>query len=94
MTVPGQLCEFDVVPVSRRWKISLDGSTTAFEHPSPNAAPARRGHLSITPTADIRSGLSLPMRTDTLDEPNLNQAITAHLHILRILIIRTDRSSE
>lgn len=36
----GRLCEFDVVPVSRRWKISLDG-TAAFGRLSPKAVPGQ-----------------------------------------------------
>lgn len=52
------------------------------------------GHLSISPTVNIRSGLSLHMQTDNLDEPTMSQAVTAHPHILRILIIQINRSGK
>jgi hypothetical protein len=45
-------------------------------------------------TADILSGLSLNMRIDTLDEPTMNQVVVANQHVLRILIVRADRSGE
>lgn len=56
--------------------------------------PARSGRLRISPTADIRSGLSLHIRTDSLNEPAMNQAVTTHQHVLRISIIRTGGSGE
>lgn len=55
MTASVRLCEFDVVPVSRQWKISLDGSTAAFgaypqwQSPAKTGIPkAKRGGLLST----------------------------------------------
>lgn len=49
------------------------------------------GHLGVSPTADILSGLSIHIRTDSLDRPTMDQAVTAYQHVLRISIIRADR---
>lgn len=49
---------------------------------------ARSRRLRICPTADILSGLSLQIRTDSLDEPTMNQEVMAQQHILRIPIIQ------
>jgi hypothetical protein len=56
--------------------------------------PAKSSHLSISPIAGILSGLSLRKRIDNLDEQTMNHAVTAHQHVLRILIEQTDRSGE
>lgn len=42
MTAPGRLCEFDVVPVSRRKANSLDGSAAAFGGLLPKVAPGQK----------------------------------------------------
>ncbi len=55
---------------------------------------ARSRHFRTSPTADILSGLSLHMRTDSLDEPTMNQAVMTQQHVLRILIIQTGGSGE
>lgn len=34
------------------------------------------------------------MRTDSLDEPIMNQIVAVHQHVLRILNIQTDGSGE
>ncbi|MGA7949557.1 MAG: hypothetical protein WCA45_05260, partial [Thiobacillaceae bacterium] len=47
---------------------------------------AKTGHLSISPAADIRSGLSLHMWTDKLDEPTLNQVVIAFQYVRRLSI--------
>jgi hypothetical protein len=47
-----------------------------------------------SPTADILSGLSLYMQTDILDELTMNQIVTVHQRLLRILIIRIGGSGE
>ena len=67
---------------------------SALRSGSELALPANSRRLSISPTADIPSGLSLHMRTDSLDELTMNQVVTVHQHLPRILIIQTGGSGE
>lgn len=67
MTGFGRLREFDVIPESRWWTISLDGSTAAFEHLLPEAAlgqemPSIKWVQKGTPYVDNGYGTQTPVK--------------------------------